>query len=191
MGDDRAGVLSQSLAARRFEITRPYLRGSVLDVGCHEGRLADMCQPDAYLGLDLHEPSLEVARREHPGFRFTSTFPQDERFDTIVALAVIEHVDQPGVMLKQFADVLAPGGRAVLTTPHPRMEWVHTAGARVGLFSQHAHDDHEDLLDLPAMRTLAAGAGLAVQKYQRFMLGANQLFVLSAAAGPAGPGPGT
>jgi hypothetical protein len=79
--------------------------------------------------------------------------------------------------------MLKTGGRIVLTTPHPSYEWILTVGARLGLFDRHSLDEHEELLDHARIRQLAEGAGLEVERSRRFLLGANQLFVL-------GPRPG-
>ncbi len=180
---DRAGVLSGFLRNRRFAVAAPYVQGRVLDFGSHHGPLTAMCRPGAYLGIE-HDPEfIATARRLHPEYEFVTELAEDARFDTVAALAVIEHVTEPGRLLQDLAGVLAPGGRIVLTTPHPRFEWVHTVGARVGLFSQHAHDDHEDLLDRAAMAQIAAPAGLLIEVYRRFLFGANQLFVLGRTKG--------
>ena len=176
--DERGGSLSMWLQRRRLEIGVPYLRGRVLDFGSHRGVLTRYCRPDAYLGVEIDAASIAAARAAHPGYTFVTELPEGETFDTVAAFALIEHIDDPGALLKQWADVLAPGGQIVLTTPHPRFEWVHTVGAKVGFFSNHAHDDHEDLIDKLRMIELAAPSGLVVAEYRRFLLGANQLFVL-------------
>jgi hypothetical protein len=46
------------------------------------------------------------------------------------------------------------------------------------VFSGHAHDDHEDLIDKSKMVQLGRPAGLDLDVYKRFMFGANQLFVM-------------
>ena len=38
-------------------------RGFVLDIGCGDAPLLRFTRPDRYVGLDLHRPSLERARR--------------------------------------------------------------------------------------------------------------------------------
>jgi hypothetical protein len=68
--------------------------------------------------------------------------------------------------------------RIVLTTPHPSMEWLHHAGSSVGLFSRHAYEEHEELLDKGAMQKVCAQAQLEIAVYQRFMFRANQLVIL-------------
>lgn len=178
--DDNAGLLTRFLAAKRYDAARPHLCGRVLDVGCANGLLSQWCRPDAYLGVDIDAASIEIARREHPGLRFETQLPTDEQFDTIVALALIEHVKDPTGMLATLRPLLTPVGHMVITTPHPRMEWAHTLGARLHLFSHEAHEEHEDLLDLARMKQVAAEAGLTIAHYGRFLFGANQLFILTA-----------
>jgi len=176
--DARGGSLSMWLQRRRLEIGVPYLRGRVLDFGSHRGVLTQHCEPDDYLGVEIDAESIAAAREAHPDYTFVTELPEGEKFDTVAAFALIEHIDDPGVLLAQWAEALAPGGQIVLTTPHPRFEWVHTVGAKVGLFSNHAHDDHEDLIDKKQMSQLGAPSGLVVEVYRRFLFGANQLFVL-------------
>jgi len=96
----------------------------------------------------------------------------------IAALAMLEHVHDPLDLLTRWAGMLNPGGRIVITTPHPSFEWVLTFGAKLGLFDRHSLDEHDDLLNLARIKQLAAGAGLELERYRRFLLGANQLFVL-------------
>jgi SAM-dependent methyltransferase len=176
--DERGGSLSGWLQRRRFDVGRPYLRGRVLDFGSHHGVLTQYCKPDAYLGVE-HDPTfIEAAREAHPEYTFVTELPKDDKFDTVAAFALIEHIKDPGALLAKWAEVLAPDGRIVLTTPHPKFEWIHTVGAKVGLFSHHAHEDHEDLIDKKLMTELGAPIGLVVDKYKRFLFGANQLFVL-------------
>jgi|HubBroStandDraft_5_1064220.scaffolds.fasta_scaffold330577_2 2-polyprenyl-3-methyl-5-hydroxy-6-metoxy-1,4-benzoquinol methylase len=172
-----AGILSAWLAGQRLRAAKPYLTGTVLDFACGHGQLTQVCDKERYLGYDVDPRKLEVARGHFPGYQFQTDLP-DEQFDTVAALAFIEHVD-PGVYLKQFADLLKPGGQIVLTTPHPSYEWIHTAGAKVHIFSPEAHEDHEDLLNADTLAEVASPLSLRLKVSKRFMFGANQLFVLT------------
>ncbi len=173
-----AGLLSGFLTRARLRAARPYLVGTVLDFASGHGNLAQLCNPHYYVGYDIDERKLAVARRHFPRHRFQQVLPEDQRFDVVVALAFIEHVN-PEHYLKQFADLLLPNGHIALTTPHPSFEWVHTLGARLGLFSQEAHEDHEHLIDAAGIAELAERLSLRVVEQKRFLLGANQLFVLT------------
>jgi 2-polyprenyl-3-methyl-5-hydroxy-6-metoxy-1,4-benzoquinol methylase len=185
VNDVRGGVLSPWLQRRRLRLGPAYLRGRVLDYGCGDGQLATICRPKAYLGVDVNLRALDQARAAHPEFRFATSVSDRERFDTVAAFAFIEHVADPGAWLARVASLLEPGGRIVLTTPHPSWEWAHTLGARTHLFSWDAHQEHQELLDRTRLQELASDAGLLVETYRRFLLGANQLVVLRRADQPS------
>lgn len=178
MGDQATGLLSPWLREKRLKMAGPYLKGRVLDYGCGVGALAPMCKPDAYLGIDVDRTMLEIARRKHPQFNFVSEVSEAEKFDTITALAVIEHVPDPVALLRKFKRMLKPKGHIVLTTPHPSSEWLHTLGAKIGLFSREASEEHQQLINYEHMQELGAKSGLVLEKNRRFLFGANQLFVL-------------
>jgi SAM-dependent methyltransferase len=173
------GLLSPFLRRRRFVMAIPHLRGRVLDVGCGAGHLAARLAPSDYVGQDVDEESLEIARSMYPMHRFGLQLPKrEEKFDTIIALAVIEHVPNPRAFLAQLAERLvdAPESRIICTTPHPALDWIHDVGAKVGLFSAHASDEHEELLDAAKLRA-AGEPTLELVGYRRFLCGANQLAV--------------
>ncbi len=184
MGDQAGGLLSPYLRRRRVAAASPHLRaGSVLDFGCGVGELARLVETARYLGVDRDAESLKAARAHHPAHVFVDadTFQQHHagrRFDVIVALALIEHLPEPENWLGQMAAHLNPSGRLVLTTPHPRLRWAHEFGARLGLFSREAADEHETLLDDTAMRRLAQSVHLNVLAYEPFLFHCNQLFLL-------------
>jgi 2-polyprenyl-3-methyl-5-hydroxy-6-metoxy-1,4-benzoquinol methylase len=172
------GLLSPFLRSRRVEQAMPFLTGTVLDIGCGSGVLARHLPPKGYLGFDQDSAVLELARRSYPEHRFTSTMPKGQHFDTIVALALLEHLDDPGAALREWQQQLAPGGRIVATTPHPRGDRLHRTGARLGLFSQSAAEEHTALLDRRSLAALGGGASLRITHYRRFLLGMNQVVVL-------------
>lgn len=185
MADQGAeGLLSPFLRKKRIQAAGPYLRGQVLDYGCGSGMLAAYVEPGLYFGVDTDPAMIDLARSTFTRHSFSvEELPQGRRFDTIVALAVIEHVPDPAKFLNTALRLLAPGGSIVLTTPHPSFRGVHDLGARLRLFSRSASEEHQELLDGRAMRRLAIDCGLNITGYRRFLFGANQLFLLQERAG--------
>jgi 2-polyprenyl-3-methyl-5-hydroxy-6-metoxy-1,4-benzoquinol methylase len=172
------GVLSPFLRIQRLRMARPFLAGRILDVGCGSGALAGEVSPDRYLGVDIDALSLKLSRVNHPQHAFARQLPAEEQqFDTIVSLAVIEHVSNPGEFLADLAKRLSdrPDAKIVISTPHPSMDWIHDLGSSIGLFSSHANEEHEQLLDRTVLARIGAEAWLHMAQYRRFMLGANQL----------------
>lgn len=174
------GLLSPWLREKRIEAVKPYLNGKVLDFGCGSGVLAALVDAEYYLGVEVDEASLQQARSNFPSHRFVSELPAPtEKFDSVISLAVIEHVSDPSDFLASLAVYLDPSATACLavTTPHPFVDWIHDVGAAIGLFSKHANEEHEDLLDRAKLEMAGATAGLKLVSYRRFLYGANQIAV--------------
>jgi 2-polyprenyl-3-methyl-5-hydroxy-6-metoxy-1,4-benzoquinol methylase len=178
------GLLSPALQTARVLAARSYLKGAVLDVGCGSGALAKLVAASPYVGVDVDSDVLDIARKAYPAHRFERDLPdRSSKFDTVVSLAVIEHVHEPATLLHEMSGRLRchPDARLVLSTPHPRAEWIHGLGAKAGLFSKAASEEHETLFDEAALRRLGKNAGLDLVMYRRFLFGVNQLAVFSKA----------
>lgn len=176
------GVLSPYLRKKRIQSVIPYLKGRVLDIGCGTGMLAAYVDDKKYLGVERDEPSLQQAGKQFSKHQFVPVLPAiAEKFDTVVALAVIEHVIDPIAFLSSLAEFLDDShlARLVVTTPHPSVDWIHYLGAKVGVFSKHANEEHEDLLDRSRLEMVGKEAGLRLLSYSRFLFGANQIAIYS------------
>lgn len=174
------GVFSPFLRSQRIKAARPFIKGKVLDVGCGTGSLASIVPAKSYIGVDIDAQSLAVAQKQYPQHNFQSSLPQAEtKFDTVIALAVIEHTSDPVFFLCELAKRHLSGtdNFIVCTTPHPVVDSVHTVGAKIGIFSRHANEEHENLLDRKRLVTLAYECHLKLVVYRRFLLGANQIAV--------------
>ncbi len=151
----------------------------MLDFGCGVGCLAKYCSSERYVGIDKDGESLQIARKTYPMHKFQNALPVVEKFDTVTMLAVIEHINSVEVLLKDLANMLMDDGRILITTPVPVADSIHAIGARIGLFSRIAYEEHEKLYNLSEMSELVAHSGLSLCKYKRFLYGMNQLFILS------------
>jgi 2-polyprenyl-3-methyl-5-hydroxy-6-metoxy-1,4-benzoquinol methylase len=99
-------------------------------------------------------------------------------FDTVTALAVIEHLPNPSGFLSHMNSLLNRGGRIVVTTPNPALDWAHGIGAKCGLFARESHHEHQSLMTRRQLEHAAKDAGLKMIRFERFLFGANQLAVL-------------
>ncbi len=183
MGDQGSeGLLSPFLRAQRIKAALPFIHGRVLDVGCGAGALAGYVAAERYLGIDVDTASIVMAREQHVGHCFASSMPPPmPAFDTVVALAVIEHTVDAVAFLGSLADRLSssPMSRIILTTPHPGIARFHRVGATIGLFSREATEEHQGLLDRTSLDVLAERCGLRLFLYRPFLLGTNQLACFS------------
>lgn len=181
MADQGAeGLFSPFLRMQRLKAVQPYIKGSVLDVGCGTGVIANIVPPDRYLGVDICERSLAIARQKYPQHHFKSVLPPGKPiFDTVIAMAVIEHVKDPEAFLRELALRLMNNSNSfiVCTTPHPSVTWIHRLGSIFGLFSRHANEEHETLIDYSQIKVLSNECNLNLAVYRSFLFGANQLAI--------------
>jgi len=183
MSGELNGLLSPFLRRQRISAALPFVRGRVLDWGCGSGALTPHCDPATYTGVDIERSVIETARERHPAAHFHLLDAFDDAahgpFDTIVALAVIEHLPDPDAFISRMRGLLAPGGHIVLTTPNPNLDWAHGVGGRLGIFSKESHEEHQSLMDRTGIEAVARRSGMTVAVYRRFLFGANQLAVLA------------
>ncbi|MBM3446895.1 MAG: class I SAM-dependent methyltransferase [Bacteroidetes bacterium] len=117
-------IYQRHMAAYKAAV--PWMKGSVLEVGCGEGYgmklLAKHCQQ--YLGIDKFPvPNLHVP----PNARtLQMTVPplggiNSNQFDAVVTFQVIEHIEDDLEFLREIHRVLHPGGVLILTTPNRLM----------------------------------------------------------------------
>jgi len=184
MADQLTGLLSPFLRSRRITAVGQFLgQGPLLDIGCGTGALARNVDSTRYLGVDQDEESIAIARNLFPAHRFLTLAQfteshNENQFEQIVGLALIEHVEDPQKWLGWLRTLLKPGGQVVLTTPHPSVRWLHELGARIGLFSHEGAKEHRELINRDRMIQLAEASRFRIRYFGRFLLGCNQLFVL-------------
>ena len=90
----------------------------VLDFGCGSSPYKQLIDHECYIGVDTYASGHDhrtskintIVDGEHLPFR-------DDSFDLILATEVIEHIDQPDKVLKEFFRILKPGGTLIVTVP--------------------------------------------------------------------------
>jgi len=181
------------LQKQRFAIIQPYLTGDVLDLGCGLAIISELLGPDQrYVGVEGPPGFLEwlqTHRSQHSFYqRDLDVQPLNlgQQFDTILLIAVIEHLKNPGFLLGQIPVHLKTGGQLVATTPSPAGDRIHQIGARLGLFSKEAMHEHETIFTRNSLNSLAEENGLELIHYQKFLMGGNQLFLFQSVGGRSG-----
>lgn len=123
---DQITSLKNMNLTKEEALAQPFAGLSILDIGCGGGLVAE---PMARLGgqvtaLDASEDSLMVARAHAASQGLTIDYrqggpedlPPDASFDVVLALEVIEHVDDHMLFLETCAKLISPGGVLILST---------------------------------------------------------------------------
>jgi len=173
--------LDRLLQQWRIRKVTPFVRAGdrLLDIGCHDRTLINevLGRIGSATGVDLHvEPQKDEKVRLLRG-----KFPEDfdfgkNAFDCISLLAVLEHVEDPGLLARQCHRVLSPGGRVVLTVPHPLVDRILDILIFLRLVDGMAAEEHHGF-DVRRTIPIFEKAGLMLRVQRRFQLGLNQLFV--------------
>jgi 2-polyprenyl-3-methyl-5-hydroxy-6-metoxy-1,4-benzoquinol methylase len=148
----------------------------VLDVGCNNGRLRTFLPKDIeYVGIDIKRlPGIDFTFYERSLFDNLSDLGT---FDTIFLLATIEHLEKCDEAIANLVGRLNKGGVLILTTPSKLGDDLHHWGAKFGLTSGMAADDHETIFTLDGLKQLLSSHGLEKVEAHFFMLGLNQIAV--------------
>ena len=139
----------------------------LLDVGCGAGFSATYLRGryGTYIGIDHSEKLIELARRHNagPGVEFhaidAEAFRPEERFDVVLLIGVLHHLERPAEVMARLVDLLAPGGAVVANEPQPANPLIRAARAARKRLEADYSDEQEEL-SAAQLRDLFEGAGL-------------------------------
>ena len=163
---------------------RRYFGNDVLDIGCGRGMtIAFLPVSMSYIGIDVNRAAIERLRLLHTAHEFiqhnvNGGLPADLKdFDTIIMLAVIEHLDRPQYVLEQSREHLRRAGHLVITTPTPRGERFHTFLQKLWLANAGTEQSHVHIFTPRELADLVQRSGFTIVALKRFELGSNQIVV--------------
>lgn len=134
-----------------------------LDVGCGTGANGPVLAARAALsvGIDASPIPLDLGERTHSarlrGDATALPFP-DGSFDLVVALDVLEHLDDDAAGAAEVRRVLRPGGAALIFVPALELLW--------GLQDEVSH--HRRRYGKAQLRALISATGLEIQRLTFF-----------------------
>lgn len=129
---DKAAQLSLQLHVERYQFAcRHLVPGKVLDIACGTGygtRLLADWSDGPCTGVDISPDAIAYAKKRYAHERtqfvcsslldFTANeAAQQVKYNNIVSLETIEHLEDPGMVVRHLTSLLAPGGRLVVSAP--------------------------------------------------------------------------
>ena len=147
-----------------YELVAPHLGRSVLELGSGMGHFSEKLVESGRARLilsDTHEHSLERLRERYghrPGIEVVEvTLPGRldiaEPVESVVAMNVLEHIEDDAQALRDVAGVVSPGGRIILWVP-AYMQLYGEFDRSVGHFRRYTPD---------TIRTVVERVGLGVR----------------------------
>jgi 2-polyprenyl-3-methyl-5-hydroxy-6-metoxy-1,4-benzoquinol methylase len=110
---------------QRYEYAIKDAKGTILDLGCGLGYGSEMLYRfhKSIVSLDISGPALSNAKKIYLGPMYIKADAQflpfaDESFDSVVALEIIEHLDNGLGSLREINRVLRDDGILIVSTPN-------------------------------------------------------------------------
>lgn len=176
--------LDRVLRDWRIQKCMPFVRANdkVLDIGCFDGHLFEKLKfkpIQKSIGLD---PLLtDIIEKDNytliPGV-FPDNLPENEGFDCIILLAVLEHIPR-GTQKNISADfyhVLVKSGRVIITVPSPFVDRILWVLSKLHLIDGMSLDEHYGF-KIKEIPQLFETNKYKLIKHKKFQLGLNNLFV--------------
>jgi SAM-dependent methyltransferase len=126
-----AAAVREHVARYEFAVDAIGRGGVVVDAACGSGYGSQMLANRArqVVALDVSESALNYAARVHAAANlsylradFANGMPlRSEVADSVVSFETIEHVVNPAHLISEYARVLRPGGKLILSTPDRRV----------------------------------------------------------------------
>lgn len=174
----KEGLLSPVLQYIRNHAVAKYVKGRVLDFGCGNGEINNLLDAENYVGYDISGEIINRNIKTKKKGSFVTILPKNKKFDTILLLAVIEHLANPSATLLQLEKMLAKEGHLIITSPNSLFMKVYDLGSKFGIFSREANREHKTFVNKEMMRKIAKDISLKMVKSNTFFFGTNQLFIL-------------
>ncbi len=156
-------------------------RVRLIDVGAFHGELFEALGPRLIEGFGL-EPLLPETRRGQnyvvqPGF-FPDRRPARGDWDAITMLAVLEHIPsaQQAPLAQACHDLLAPGGRVIITVPSRAVDTILGFLKFLHLIDGMSLEEHYGFEPGDTAK-IFAGPRFRLLLHSRFQLGLNHLYV--------------
>lgn len=101
---------------------------SLLELGLGHGFTASIFNAacDKQVIVEGSQVVIDLFKKNHPNFStilipdYFETFDTSERFDVIIMGFILEHVDDPGLLLKRYKKFLKPAGKIFIAVPNAK-----------------------------------------------------------------------
>ena len=148
-------------------------QGRMLEIGCDKGQLLKIARERGFEVEGLEPSASARIAREQFGLdvkqgMFDSQPYEDDSFDAVVLLDVLEHISDPLQSLQKVHRILKPGGLVLVKVPNVRREYGLYPRIRGGALGFGAHE-HLSHFSQATLADAYQRAGLEVAAWRGFL----------------------
>lgn len=100
--------------------------------------------------------------------------------DYVIAIAFIEHIDNPKEVMSEMMRIVKPGGKVIVTTPTPKAKLLlELLSYKLNIISRREIQEHKNYFDISSLLTLIPNKFKGAEtEHSYFEFGMNNLFVI-------------
>lgn len=184
--------LDHFIAKQRFKAAYEHIQPNsrVCDLGCGlEMAFLDFASDRIAYGAGVDDQVEERSadgicgrwKRVRADLRSPLPF-SDQHFDHVVMLAVLEHLTEPEIILREAHRILAPGGSLILTWPSAMVDPIlNVLHAFHWISDEMESDEHQKRIPVKTLQEMLGKIGFVEFHHERFEMGLNNLMVATRA----------
>lgn len=176
-------LLDKFIRYLRFKKILPHLEinSIVCDLGCGDGSILKFLSSKIKEGYGIDKKISEFKGKNLHFIRgdITQALPfENKKFNVVLLLAVLEHLESPNSVFREIYRVLKPKGGLILTTPAPRSRFLlEFLAFKLKIISQEEIAEHKHYYSKQELIDLLEKHNFKVLKLKPFCLGLNTLVV--------------
>lgn len=176
-------LLDKFIRHLRLRKIRPYFKEKkvVADLGCGDGSVLKFLSSKIKIGYGLDKNILELKEKNlyFSCQDITESLPlENERFEIVLLLAVLEHLVNPISLFKEIKRILKTEGLLILTTPTPKSQGLlEFLAFKLKLISQKEIKEHKHYYSQRELIDLLRENDLKILKMESFCFGFNTLAI--------------
>lgn len=175
-------ILRKIRIRKVLPVIKKYPGCRLLDIGCGwDYKLLKTVEPYITRGVGVDFKAKQSTSQKTKTFqtKLTTTLPfEDNSFDVVTMLAVLEHLSYPGEIIKEIERLLVSGGSFILTVPaklsKPVLEFL---SYQLKIINEEEIKDHKKYYDFFELKDLFEKTKLKIETHRYFQFGLNNFCI--------------
>jgi len=169
--------IDRTLSRMRYKKVMPYIKKDlvVADIGCgKEGLFLKNISSKIKKGFGFDFKLKKEIKHKNITLINGDFAKHKDKFDVVIMMAVLEHLDNPLKILKQIYSKLNKGGVIILTTPDKRSKWIlEFLAFDMHIINEDEILDHKHYFNKKELFSILKTANFSKIKHKHFQFGLN------------------